>query len=53
VKEVIASLGNTLNQNPLDFIERDLVTRAIIELRRPWRPLSCNRLSILDIASAS
>ena len=40
-----------LNQNPLHFIERDLVAGAVVQLRRSWRFVGRDGLGILDGAA--
>jgi hypothetical protein len=37
-----------LNRNPLDFIQRDVVARPVVELRRTRRFVRRNRLGVLD-----
>ena len=39
------------NHNPLHLIQRDLVARAIVELRRPGRFVRGDRLGVLDRAA--
>jgi hypothetical protein len=40
-----------LNRNPLDLVQRDVITGAGIQLRRTWRLVRSNGLRILDGAA--
>jgi hypothetical protein len=43
--------GANLDHDPFNLIERNFVARPVIELRRSWRLVGRDGLSILDRAS--
>ena len=47
----ISGKSKTLERNPFDLVERDLVAGPIVELSRSGRFMRCDRLSIFNVTA--